>query len=34
MVKEVARLGGRFEHCVPPPVVEAVREKIRQNKGE
>ena len=32
MVKEVARLGGRFEHCVPPPVVEAVWEKCRQYK--
>ena len=32
MVKEVARLGGRFEHCVPPVVVDAVLEKIRLNK--
>ncbi len=32
LVKEVARLGGPFEHCVPPAVAEAVRQKVAGEK--
>ncbi len=32
LVKEVAQLGGHFEHCLPVPVAAAVREKLRAGK--
>lgn len=32
LVKEVARLGGNFEEYVPPPVAQALKEKLDINK--
>ena len=34
MVKEVARLGGDFDHCVPAPVAAAVRARCAEERKE